>query len=308
MPDTQIFGLERLEDRTLLAVSVVQNGAKLTITGDDDDNAVLLEDNGAGGIHLRVDEDIGSGDLEIDADYYGVESIKIVLKGGDDEVFVRGITIEQGITIDTGTGDDLVVFTHGDYFNEIDGNVSITTGDGDDEVAFAGVEVTGNLTINTGNGEDDVRIGDNSDFYSDYYATDGEVYGYVEIRGNTLINTGNHDDYVEIQPNGGYDDVQFRGNLTIKTGAGDDEIDFGSNNDYDLQVHGNFLADLGAGDDLFDIDNDYYVQRFYGKVVVNGGGGYDEIEDIDEWFGDPDETFAGGIGAIKFVKMEVIDN
>ncbi len=55
MPDTQIFGLERLEDRTLLAVNVTQSGAKLTITGDNDDSAVFLYDE-AGGVHVFVDE------------------------------------------------------------------------------------------------------------------------------------------------------------------------------------------------------------------------------------------------------------
>jgi hypothetical protein len=56
MLDTQIFGLERLEDRTLLAVNVTQNGAKLTITGDDHDNGVGIFDD-SGGIRVRVDVD-----------------------------------------------------------------------------------------------------------------------------------------------------------------------------------------------------------------------------------------------------------
>jgi hypothetical protein len=91
MSDIQIFGLERLEDRTLLAVNIKLSGAKLTITGDDYDNAVALNDD-SGGIRVRVDENI-DGTFDIDNIYYGVENIKIVLKGGDDEVGVGGITI-----------------------------------------------------------------------------------------------------------------------------------------------------------------------------------------------------------------------
>src|SRR5262245_31074437 len=136
MPDTQIFGLERLEDRVLLAVNVTQNGAKLTITGDDLVNGVTLS-NDSGGIHVYIDED-GDGTLDFDYIYYGVENIKINLKGGDDEVFIFGITIEQSLTIDTGAGDDLVVFSNVEDLNEIDGNVTITTGAGDDEVVLAG--------------------------------------------------------------------------------------------------------------------------------------------------------------------------
>jgi hypothetical protein len=313
MSDLQIFGLERLEDRTLLAVSVVQNGAKLTITGDDYDNAVLLYDD-AGGIHVHVDYDI-DGTPEIDATYFGVESIKIVLKGGDDEVGVAGISIEQGITIDTGTGDDLVVFTNYFDYNEIDGSVSMTTGDGDDDVLFAGSYVTGNLTINTGNGEDYVGIGDyagdDEDVYSDYLEDYVHAHGYTEIRGNTVINTGANDDDVQIQPFGAEGfagEVEFRGHLTINTAAGDDDVDFGGNYDSDLHVHKNFSLQLGAGDDELDIDNNDYSTRFYGKVIINGGAGYDEIDDIDDWFDDPDATFAGGIGAIKFVKIEEINS
>ena len=44
------------------------------------------------------------------------------------------------------------------------------------------------------------------------------------------------------------------------------------------------------------------------RVQITGGAGYDEIDDIDDWFNDPDETFAGGIGAVKFVKIEVINS
>jgi hypothetical protein len=307
MPDVQIFGLERLEDRLLLAVNIKQSGAKLTITGDDLDNLVALYDE-AGGIRVLVDED-GDGTIDLDAIYYGVENIKVSLKGGNDEVFVAGITIEQGLTIDTGSGDDLVVFTDYFYLNEIDGSVSITSGDGDDDVLVAGVEITGNLTINTGNGEDYVAVGDDAPYSSDIYFFAGETEGYTEVRGNTVINTGNHDDEVNIQPDDGETYVEFRGHLTVNTGAGDDEVYIGGEGaDADLHVHGNFSVQLGAGDDYVEIDNEDYYTRFYGKVVINGGGGFDSLYDLNEWFDDPGETFAGGIGAIKFVRIEEFIN
>jgi hypothetical protein len=263
----------------------------------------------AGGIHVLADGD-GDGNTDIDDIYYGVQSIKINLKGGDDEVFVHGVELDKNLTINTGAGDDLVVFSYeGAYPNDIDGNVSITTGDGDDYVVMAGVEIGGNLTIDTGNGEDYVRIGDYHEYDTLIYGYTGYVDGIVDVSGNTVIKTGNHDDQVVFQNAGGTYAIEF-GNLTVDTGAGDDYIGFGRDVDYDLHVHGDARFLLGKGDDRFDVDNDntdYSYTTFYGKVVINGGAGFDELEDIDEWFNNPGETFAAGIGAVKFIKLEDIN-
>jgi hypothetical protein len=49
MHDLTIYGLERLEDRLLLAVNITQNGGHLIITGDGNDEIIHVHDDGGNG-------------------------------------------------------------------------------------------------------------------------------------------------------------------------------------------------------------------------------------------------------------------
>src|SRR5262245_48152552 len=124
MNELTIFGLERLEDRVLLAVNISQNGDTLTITGNgNDENITLHDDNG--GVRVHVDED-GDGAEDFAYTYYGVVNIKVDTKGGDDYVSATDLSISGTLEIKTGAGYDGVrVGSYADYFNGYSGDVSI---------------------------------------------------------------------------------------------------------------------------------------------------------------------------------------
>lgn len=313
MNDLTIFGLEKLEDRLLLAVNVTQNGSTLNIVGDENYETIEVHNDG-GGIRVIVDYD---GDEVVDDTlyYYGVRNINIRTKGGNDYIYISDLDLDGNLSIDTGSGNDEVQIDltssyFGSYYGDVSigGNVSIKTGDGTDVAWFAEGSIGKNLTINSGADYDEVYLF--SGFYGAYDLT---------VNGSTKITTGDGDDHVYITAYNGTDvDLQA---LTISTGDGEDYVRFYTEvDDSDVDV-GNTKIDTGDGDDevyIFGYEDGDEVD-FNGAVQIKTGSGDDYVHIVGyaDFFGNA--TFDGGAdvdtidwddgsfyGDLKIKKFEII--
>jgi hypothetical protein len=107
MQEMTVYGLERLEDRVLLAVDVTLNKkGVLTITGDDDYNTIELFEY-AGDLIVAIDEDSdGTFDQYFDVDIDFVKKININTYGGDDAVVISDVAGNAILNVILGTGVD----------------------------------------------------------------------------------------------------------------------------------------------------------------------------------------------------------
>jgi hypothetical protein len=291
MSEFTVYGLEKLEDRVLLAVDVDLNGTTLSITSDGDDDNVVIYGYGTDDIAVYVDEDA---DGVFDAAYYytGVKNIKVNMGGGDDLVYAINVDIAGNLDVRLGSGDDEFALSdgYGAYYNEIDGNVTIKGEAGDDNILIAGVDVGKNLTVDAGSGDDQVSVGHYAD-YNTFYA-DGFGYYYVtgnvNVDGNAKFTLGDGDDTLNIEPYD-YFVVNFSGKLDVDAGKGDDYVEFGTNGDgfgfpY-IYVEGKANIKLGDGDDDLQFEYYFYNVDYYAttlfeeKVVLDGGKGNDDVLD-----------------------------
>jgi hypothetical protein len=280
MKEMTIFGLERLENRVLLAVDINQSGNTLTITGDGNDETISVYDGPNGGVAVAFDED-GGGSSDYYGVFYGVKHVTINTNGGYDLVTVSDLKISGNLNINTGGEGDFVYlgyfadnvgFGYGNYGEVvISGSVSIDTGDGYDlAAAFNGVTISKALTINTGNQGDRVYVG-------------SEEYD-LSVSGTTTINTGNGYDYVYIGAYGYSDSEVHLKNLNINTGDGGDFVLFTTigvegGGGGDIEIHGNTSINTGNGYDyvVFFGYNSSYQLDFDGSLTVNTGNNDDRV-------------------------------
>jgi hypothetical protein len=282
MSEFTVYGLEKLEDRVLLAVDVDLNGTTLVITSDGDDDTVFVYGYGAGDVAVYVDEN--SDGVIDDAFYYsGVRNIKITMGDGDDTAIAYGLDISGNLDVRLGDGDDQFLLTDydGAYYNDIDGKVSIRGEDGDDIVAIAGADIDKTLTIDTGDGDDAVSIGNDAGGVYAYGFGFYSATGDLNVDGNVSIKLGDGDDYNNIEPYDYYA-VNFGSNLTIDAGDGDDYVEFGDGGyDYVVTVEGKTNIKLGDGDDYLQFEdysaNGYATITFEDDVKLDGGRGNDDI-------------------------------
>jgi hypothetical protein len=268
----EVFGVERLEDRLLMAVNITQNGVNLVITGDADDDLITIVGTGDGEVTVFADTDSDGHADDYLGEYSGVKHIRVSLGNGDDDIRAYGVDIAGHFTIDGGNGNDRVAVSEGFFGpNDLGGNVSVDTGDGDDQVYIAGTEIDGKLTIDTGDGSDLVFVGDA--FY-----TDGEV----DVDGKTSISAGADDDVVVI---GGLDDDVRLGDVVLTAGEGDDYVLFRAAYG-DTTIEGRTDINLGSGDDYLSVYEGVGggSVNFLGNFSADGDAGHDEF-DIDAFFG-----------------------
>jgi hypothetical protein len=127
------FGFERLESRVLLAVEAFQKGATLYVVGDDADDHVQLDGNGDS---LTVRADNG-----FEAEFTGVQSVRVILGGGDDTLDVgveSGFDISGSLFVDSGLGNDAVQIA-----NTTAGLIFVSLGTGDDSLSVSNTQLTG---------------------------------------------------------------------------------------------------------------------------------------------------------------------
>ncbi len=280
MNELTIFGLERLEDRLLLAVNITQNGGNLIITGDGNDEIIHLTDDG-GGVRVRVDED--GGGVDIDETYFGVVNITINTNGGEDYVAASDLNLDGNLTINTGADDDVAylgyeadAFGSGYYgYVDIGGKVTIITGDGYDDVTIDATDVGKDLSINSGDQDDTVIL----------FADLGNTY----VGGQTSIDSSAGDDIVALAAYNGYD-LELHSNLTINTADGEDIVAIGDE-DGDVSVGGHTSISTGAADDIIVIYGNYdYAVVLNKNLTINTAGG----EDIVVIGGEDGDTSIGG--------------
>jgi hypothetical protein len=276
MREMQIFGVERLEDRLLMAVDITQNGGNLIITGDDASENIHVHSDGS---YVRVHVDVdGDGTEDIDETYSGVTNLTIRTNGGDDYVTVSDLDLSGTLRIETGAGYDEVrvgpvedYFETGNYYGDVSigKDLRINTGSEDDEVYVQGdgsyeTSIGRTLDIRTQDGDDEVVV----------RAHGGG--GTLDIDGNLLIQTGDGDDIAGITSTTD-SQLTLDGNATIKTGAGDDDVGVQAADGSTLDIDGYVTIETGAGYDLVRVNARDGVLHLRDRLTIETGAGDDEV-------------------------------
>jgi hypothetical protein len=132
-PISNGFGFEQLESRVLLAVEAFQNGSTLYVVGDDADDHVQI-DGDAESMTVRADDGF-------EAEFTGVQSVRVILGGGDDTLDVgaeSGFDISGSLIVDAGLGNDVVQIA-----NTSAGFVLVCLGAGEDSLSVSNTQLTG---------------------------------------------------------------------------------------------------------------------------------------------------------------------
>lgn len=303
MKEMTIFGLEKLEDRTLLAVTIARQKSTLTVTSDGADDQIEISTDVYGNVLVVVDED---DDGDVDYVYYaapGVRNITVNAGYGDDVVLVTGLDIAANLTVNLGYGDDVFymgyfAYAYGQYYggtygaSDIGGILTVRGQDGDDVIVALDSDVGKTVVIEGGDDDDVVVLGA---AYADLDVDKGVkvdlgagydvlvIYGYgygygVDIGGNLNILGGSEDDDVII-----VGDVDVAKGVVADLGGGDDYIYIGGyGTNANIVVFGGVNLKLGSGDDYAYVYGYTYV---YGKTTVDGGAGYDVLGiEYDNYF------------------------
>jgi hypothetical protein len=279
MNDMTIYGLERLEDRVLLAVDVTFNNGTVTVTSDGDDDRVEFFEYD-GNLYVAVDEDNDGGfDFYETIDADDVKKIVVKMGDGDDAVTASGIDEDISVSVDLGDGDD---YFYASFYASYDGaayatgfgtdaygynqikDLKITAGDGDDAIYIYDLVLDKDLTINTDGGDDFVQV--------------SAYTGDIDIGGKTSINLGGGDvDVLLIAADDDYNSV-FNGKVSIKGSADYTYIGVHTFDTAELEFNGDVKIDLSKGDDSYTHIHTLGDEiTFDGKVEFKGGDGDDDI-------------------------------
>lgn len=267
MNDMSMF--ERLEDRTLLAVSVAL-GKKgvLSLLGNDANDVVDIEGTGLAG---QVDVFVGGAFV---GRFSAVKSISADLRNGNDDINLAAIQIGGIVDIRMGAGDDDVdVDNTPDVGASADNTVSI-----------------GDLLIHMGgNASDNVNISSDSGSFGISFARDLVIEGVtqVDINGNggtfatqlTDVNVGRNlriaaSSFVSVDID--LDDINVLGTTTIVGGGANDRVEI-----TDSSFARSVSVSLGLGNDVVDLDNGAGEESaFSATVIFDGGAGTDTLDNF----------------------------
>lgn len=304
MSEFTVYGLEKLEDRVLLAVDVSLNRGTLTIESDGADDSVHIFEF-YDYIIVAVDEDSdGVFDFYTYHESADVRRINVNMGGGDDTVLISNLQDDATLSVDLGTGSDTFFTSYEGYFYDFDtltalsnyyaseyvfgpgygyfayGNVElrdvkVSGGDGDDVMAVLDAEIDRNVTI-IGGGGDDVGYVASAD-------------ADLVIGGNVKMDLGSGDDIGVVAATGGYA-AYVDGSITILGGTGYDIVALGAVGGEDLNVDGNVKIDMGKDNDgsyTLIVARDGSDVTFDGKIDFRGSDGDDFVyiysydDDID---------------------------
>lgn len=243
------LGIERLEDRVLLAASVRLKGTDLFIEGGAFIERVAIETSAPGTIHVDVDAD-----GVVDFTFVGITNVTAKLGSNNDALFVGPLNIGGSLLVQGGAGHDDLVF---------DGPVSVAVavdmGKGDDFISYHGSTFAGPVSLSLGAGNDEVQ------------GTGAVFFGPLRIEG-----AGGNDTVVHGGTTGGN---TYHGNVVVALGQG---------NDLHSEARGRFQGaasfDMGGGNDVLDFDRDNNdlaldANQFRGQVRLLGGGGFDILDE-----------------------------
>lgn len=166
------LAFENLESKWLLAGEVVAENinGELRITGDDNNNGVVIRYNGAGGFTVQGVSRQGktrvNGSTAVLTFSNVSWDLKVDLKGGSDLVHIRGpnrwahwLSEHTDVVVFTGDGNDVVDIRNLST-NPLadDAYVSIDTGSGHDKVTISRVFSSDAFWVHTGSGNDAVTF------------------------------------------------------------------------------------------------------------------------------------------------------
>ena len=239
---------QTLEFRKLLAgdVTVALSGSNLTVLGDGDANQIEIVGRADGvAVVTGLDGTTINGGTTAFLTEADVNSAQIQLEGGDDELTIRGLVLDNSLTVRTGDGNDTTDIQFSDF-----GGFEVSGNDGNDVLEFDNVFSRRSIIIRGGDGDDTVAI------------------GAMAANDNGLIDTGSGDDRLVA------DNLGIKDDLTLLFGSGDDEALFAGET---YGYRGTVV--LGDGDDSFSVlpATNEAAARFRRNLNIQGGSGNDSI-------------------------------
>lgn len=260
-------------------VRVVERSyGRLDVIGDNERNEIGICADPAGVITVVVSSDDGRPTIQ---SFDGVRRDVIVdTKGGDDSILIGdwcgpGGTFPQGVLIETGTGDDVVVVSRVDVLGSLriaaDGgnDHAIVVGSSVDVLFFGGrndvdhvdlfdTQIARRLTIATGGGFSDVGLAEvtvgGRGWISGGPRSDSISIVGSEFGERTRVDTFDGDDAILI------DGVVGSNSLDLRTGAGADRVELTDTGDLGRTLR------LGAGDDTLVLQSGLRAdERAYGN-------------------------------------------
>jgi hypothetical protein len=185
---------ESLESRRLLAATAVFDGGRLEITGTDENEAVEINADAEGNLLANGIIVGAAADLR---------ELRVDLGGGDDDVFLHDVQVQNRVEIDMGDGNDGVLIGRplGNIDVQVGNTLRIETGEGDDRVQF--VDTSARLvTVNTGSGFDTLDPVDRvtaENFVSIEMEDGPDVVRLAEVSGKrVLVDGGGGSDLLQI--------------------------------------------------------------------------------------------------------------
>ncbi len=304
--------LEKLEDRTLLAASVLFGSGELQILTDGDETVLIQEDPATPG---RVDVQIGTSFSPAttaaslpNVAVTDVTSIVLITGSGNNTIDLSGVLASAftglaSINVQGGNGNDVIIGSP-DLATMIDGqdgddsitggsaNDTIIGGDGNDTIAGLG----GNDSIDAGDG-DDMVTGDDGD--DTIQAGDGNDTAAGNLGDDSILGGDGLD---SLSGNEGLDTLN--GNSGADTISGDDGADFllggGGNDLVSGGLEGDTIIGNSGADTLSGDDGDDFVDGGNGNDSIEGGEGDDTLNGMSGNDslngGDGDDTIFGGDG------------
>lgn len=276
------FKLERLEGRSLLAgdVTITTAGNEIQITGDGDDNDIVITADPS--IPGRFSIDTGADSTDINGGPGPLEfegrSLRINMLGGNDTVTIigdggAGSELSLNLTADLGNGDNIFSFTGG---YEVHGGLRVMAGAGADTVTIDDVRAR-DMFFSTGSGGEAISITNSSTTSSlgnlSVTATNAAggshdlTLSNVQIRKDLAVTLGPGDANVTI------DDTQVTGVMTVRTGTGLASVQIGT------------TTEVTAGD--------LYILTGLGDADIDVIGGSFRLMTIKTLTGAADENLVG---------------
>ncbi len=258
-----------LECRRLLAgnVRAVLSGSTLTVTGDNSNNDVAIEQtvdglrvrafggtklngivNGAilmsNRTEMTVDLKGGNDRLNL-SDYLGGD-VSVQMGSGNDTLTLSAITTDGDLVVDLNSGNDRLEANLGGELqvdtNVVGGNCSLLGGSGNENILIRALNVLGHLSIDASSGNDNVGVGS------------GRTNGTTSI----LLGEGND--------NAGLENRTSAGTFSLNAGNGNDLV--GAQG---LVMQEAAIIDLGNGKDALLTQGN----SFMGNLTREGGTGID---------------------------------
>lgn len=278
------LALETLEDRSLMAGNVTASmvGSKLVIQGDGEANHVVLRfDRATQRFHVNGLATDG-GETTINgpasstppAGFPRVGQIEVALGDGDDSLEILNpdatdVVITKYFSIDTGGGDDTVIF--GRVGNAAGGaaplaskvrtgaGINVQSGDGDDQIQIANLEVGGHFLIGTGAGDDAVL------FVNEFIPASGSTKFFpTKVRNLVSIHLGEGDDELSLR------NLIAGGMLRVLDVGGVSDLDL-----YNARISGQVDIDTGSQADAVSLK---HIQGTQLMITTNAGADDVQLE------------------------------